>query len=208
MKKFIFILFFFTNLAYADADLDNYLDESIDIDLDRSEAATLNTLKHMQKKRLQGYASAPQKVIFTFGLDQPTIVCRVLEICDISLEAGEKIRDVSLGDTARWDIDTATSGQGATLTEHLVVKPFDTGLNTSMMVTTNRRTYHLRLKSSANDFMPAVSFNYPQNLKEKLKKGPYEQYYEDEVDDLSYASEENSHESDYKVHITNSSFQL
>lgn len=34
-----------------------------------------------------------------------------------------------------------------------------------MLITTDRRTYHIRLKSTEADFMPAVVFSYPNSLK-------------------------------------------
>ena len=46
---------------------------------------------------------------------------------------------------------------------HLLIKPLDVGLDTSLVVTTNRRTYHFRLRSSRTDFMPFVSFTYPED---------------------------------------------
>jgi len=47
--------------------------------------------------------------------------------------------------------------------QHLIVKPLDVGLETSLVVTTNRRTYHLRLRSHRRDFMPRVGFTYPED---------------------------------------------
>jgi len=39
----------------------------------------------------------------------------------------------------------------------------DVGLETSLVVTSNRRTYHMRLKSHSTQFMARVSFVYPEN---------------------------------------------
>ncbi|HHF7386116.1 TPA: P-type conjugative transfer protein TrbG, partial [Legionella bozemanae] len=41
------------------------------------------------------------------------------------------------------------------------------GLDTSLVVTTDRRTYHLRLRSSRKQFMPYVSFIYPEDAQAK-----------------------------------------
>jgi type IV secretion system protein VirB9 len=38
----------------------------------------------------------------------------------------------------------------------------DVGLETSLIVSTDRRTYHLRLRSHRSEFMPRVGFTYPE----------------------------------------------
>src|SRR5690606_7036773 len=79
------------------------------------------------------------------------------------LQPGEQVNSIHLGDQARWLIEPAVTGQGSAEVQHLIVKPLDVGLETSLVVTTNRRTYHMRLRSHRRDFMPRVSFNYPED---------------------------------------------
>ena len=43
----------------------------------------------------------------------------------------------------------------------------DVGLETSLVVTTNRRTYHLRLRSHKKEYMPQVVFTYPDEEQTK-----------------------------------------
>ncbi|MER0217386.1 MAG: P-type conjugative transfer protein TrbG [Nitrosomonas sp.] len=100
---------------------------------------------------------------FLFGSQQPSIVCAVLQVCDIELQPGEQVNSIHLGDQARWLIEPAVTGQGSAEVQHLIVKPLDVGLETSLVVTTNRRTYHMRLRSHRRDFMPRVSFTYPED---------------------------------------------
>lgn len=100
---------------------------------------------------------------FLFGSQQPSIVCAVLQVCDIELQAGEQVNSIHLGDQARWLVEPAVTGQGALEVQHLIVKPLDVGLETSLVVTTNRRTYHMRLRSHRRDFMPRVGFTYPED---------------------------------------------
>lgn len=104
------------------------------------------------------------KVIFLFGEVQPSIVCSPLQVCDIELQAGEIVRDVLLGDTVRWKVEPATSGPADGQTVHLVVKPAEAGLTTSMVVTTSRRTYHVQLRSHHSTYMARVGFEYPEDL--------------------------------------------
>ncbi len=110
------------------------------------------------------------ETVFVFDNTIPKVRCSILEITDIAFEKLERIREVSLGDSTRWNIETAVSGNNDTRREHLIVKPLDINLQTSMVVTTDRRTYHIRLISSKKDFMTAVSFVYPSNRISKLKR--------------------------------------
>jgi type IV secretion system protein TrbG len=111
---------------------------------------------------------ADGKVIFLFGEVQPSVVCSPLEVCDIELQAGEVVRDVLVGDTVRWKVEPATSGAVGGQAIHLIVKPSEPGLVTSMVVTTSRRTYHIQLKSNATQYMARVGFEYPEDVSGRL----------------------------------------
>lgn len=108
------------------------------------------------------------KVIFLFGETQPSVVCSPLQVCDIELQGGEIVRDVLVGDTVRWKVEPATSGAASGQAIHLVVKPSEAGLVTSMVVTTSRRTYHIQLKSHPTQYMARVGFEYPEDVSTKL----------------------------------------
>lgn len=108
------------------------------------------------------------KVVFLFGEIQPSVVCSPLQVCDIELQGGEIVRDVLVGDTVRWKVEPATSGAAAGQAIHLVVKPSEAGLATSMVVTTSRRTYHIQLKSHPSQYMARVGFEYPQDVSMRL----------------------------------------
>jgi type IV secretion system protein VirB9 len=89
-----------------------------------------------------------------------------LRITTISLETGETITNKASGDTQRWMIGDTTSGTGATLQTHILVKPYKAGIATNMVVTTNRRVYLLSLRAAeaADAFNAAVSWTHPQPL--------------------------------------------
>ena len=108
------------------------------------------------------------KVIFLFGEVQPSVVCSPLQVCDIELQPGEVVRDVLIGDTVRWKVEPATSGAVGGQAIHLIVKPSEPGLVTSMVVTTSRRTYHIQLKSHQSQYMARVGFEYPEDVSAKL----------------------------------------
>ena len=102
------------------------------------------------------------KIIYLFGQSQPTIVCSPLQVCELELQAGEIVRDVLVGDTVRWKITAASSGSEEGQHIHMVIKPSAAGLDTSMVITTSRRTYHIRLRSDQTRYMARVGFSYPE----------------------------------------------
>lgn len=112
-------------------------------------------------------AGAGGVVRFPFGSVQPSIVCAVLQVCDVALQPGEQVNGIQLGDAARWSVEPAISGAGPTETMHLIIKPLDVGLETSLAVHTNRRSYHMRLRSHRTEYMPLVAFTYPEDLQAK-----------------------------------------
>lgn len=101
-------------------------------------------------------------VRFIFGGQQISIVCAVLQVCDIELQPGEQVNNLNVGDP-RFTVEPALSGVGAAEIQHLIVKPLDVGLETSLIVTTNRRTYHMRLRSHRTEFMPRVGFTFTED---------------------------------------------
>jgi type IV secretion system protein VirB9 len=82
-------------------------------------------------------------------------------ITDIALQPGEALIAVAAGDTARWVIGDTTSGSGEDRRTHVLVKPFSAGLSTNLVITTDKRTYHLTLSSGPSGGMAALAWNYP-----------------------------------------------
>ncbi len=103
-------------------------------------------------------------VEFLFGAEQPSVVCAVMQITDIELQQGETVTSVNLGDSARWQVQPAVSAGDTT---HILVRPRQIGLETSMVVTTDRRTYHIRLRSHRTEYMPRVKFFHIEDALDK-----------------------------------------
>ena len=107
--------------------------------------------------------SGPEgSVRFVYGAQQINVVCAVLQICDVELQPGEQVNNLNVGDP-RFTVEPAISGVGASEVQHLIIKPLDVGLETSLVITTNRRTYHIRLRSHRTEFMPRVGFTYTED---------------------------------------------
>lgn len=171
------------------------------VDLDDRDLKTLSKLDLLDAKQVAGTAYKAGLVTFAYDSGIPTVVCALLELTDLAFEKGESILSVQLGDSVRWNIESAISGSANDSVEHLIVKPLEAGLKTSMLITTDRRTYHIRLKSTEADFMPAVVFSYPNSLKLPSKK----HYGDDSY--LQYTSNYESNEDHNDYSETNSSLK-
>ncbi len=101
-------------------------------------------------------------VVYTYGATMPVVVCRPLRVCVLQLEQGEKIIDPPrCGDTAEWQINPSKPDDRRP--PQIYIKPLDSGLTTDLIVTTDRRTYVIALKSRNDKYTPMVSFRYPAN---------------------------------------------
>jgi type IV secretion system protein TrbG len=118
------------------------------------------------KKWQGGYSSSKPftgkngEVTYAFTDGQIQIMCAVLQVCDIELEPGEATVDKPMIGDPRFKADTTMSGTAPNQVQHITIKVKDTGLDTTMVVPTNRRTYHFRLRSDRIKFMPYVKFTY------------------------------------------------
>ncbi len=79
------------------------------------------------------------------------------------MQPGETLTAISAGDTVRWVVGDTTSGTGTGKQVHVLVKPFAPGLKTNLVITTDRRSYHLELESTDQTYMAALSWTYPQD---------------------------------------------
>jgi type IV secretion system protein VirB9 len=84
-------------------------------------------------------------------------------VTDVVLQSGETVTSVAAGDTARWTVGDTTSGTGSSKRVHILVKPYSAGLATNLVITTDRRVYHLQLQSTSRTAMAALSWTYPQD---------------------------------------------
>lgn len=104
-------------------------------------------------------------VVFPYGERQPILYCKPLRVCDIQLEAGEGVLHIALGDSERWIAAKMESGPEAGRRAHVVVKPTEFDLSTNLVITTDRRVYHLGLISAQEEgggYFRSVRFYYPQ----------------------------------------------
>lgn len=88
------------------------------------------------------------------------------QVTDIALQPGEQLvgtGPVAAGDTVRWIIGDTQSGAGDRQQVHILVKPTRPNLQTNLVINSDRRTYHLELRSTEKTYMASVSWQYPQD---------------------------------------------
>ena len=108
-----------------------------------------------RSKPSQGLAAGEGRVLFPYGQSQPTVTCAPLHICVVTLMPGEKINDLSIGDSVRWLVQTSQAGESPIV----IIKPTEAGLGTNLVISTNRqRVYYLILESSDTKYQPQVGF--------------------------------------------------
>jgi len=103
-------------------------------------------------------------VHYAFGGGLPVLVCAPLRVCILELQAGEKIvGEPQIGDSVRWNISPGMYGDRDQATQMIVLKPQEAGLDTNLLVATDRRAYYLRLVSKPQEYVARVAFRYPED---------------------------------------------
>jgi len=152
--------------------LANRQDQPVTLTIDEAAGVEMTREWRDRAKNFESQNMTDGAVQFTWPAEIPSIVCAVLQVTDVALEPGEAITSVSTGDNLRWSVEAVVSGEGPAQQPHLIIKPFDRGLVTSVVVTTTRRSYHLTLRSTDQQYMHAVSFTYPGERQKQAAPAP------------------------------------
>lgn len=89
------------------------------------------------------------------------VYCTQDQVTDITLQEGETLKSMVVGDTVRWVIADTSSGEGSSERVHVMVKPIRPDLHTNLILNTNRRTYRIELHADPRTYMAAVEWQYP-----------------------------------------------
>lgn len=109
-----------------------------------------------------GFSYAPSQIF--------TVWCKVGYLTDIRLQPGEELQYIGGGDTVRWLVDKAASGNGATRQWHVYIKPLRGSIETNIIINTDRRAYQLYAKTDGAGYNPMVAWVYPQDQLEAINK--------------------------------------
>jgi P-type conjugative transfer protein TrbG len=108
------------------------------------------------------------RVLYVFGQGMPVMVCAPLRVCAVELQPGEHLQSQpQIGDSRRWEITPVMAGSGLDQTPLLIVKPWEPGLETDLIIPTDRRTYVVGLISDPTRFVSRVAFKYPADDRAK-----------------------------------------
>lgn len=178
-KTLIFLAFLTFSFA---CQAQNYKPNEITVDdfftepnpkLSSNEREALRIVKEWErggKSVTRHFVGSGGTIKYIYGQQKPSVICAVLQVCDIVLEAGESVNSLHVGDSSRWLVEPAMSKTGDSSTQHIIVKPLEVGLDTTMIVTTDRRAYYIRLRSHRTDYMHRVEFIYPSKPFNKLAR--------------------------------------
>jgi type IV secretion system protein VirB9 len=137
------------------------------------QGATERATQTPRKVRMRG-----ARTVFNYSEDGIYEVLATPDhVTDVALAPGEQITSPpTAGDTVRWTISVMKSGDSSSAITHLIIKPLEEEIETNLIITTDSRTYQLKLRSS-DTHMPSVAWNYPvrPSLEDAvLKKEPDE----------------------------------
>jgi len=126
----------------------------------REEVAQANSelVVHPTREDYQGGA-----VVYNYVRNQVyELFTAPYELTDIALEPGETLTSSpASGDTADFILATSYSRNGAERIEHVLLKPVYSGKQTTLLITTDKRSYTFSVYSFQRTHMPLVSFRYP-----------------------------------------------
>lgn len=136
--------------------------------LTAEEAAIAEAKRWQASGVAKPFLSDDGMVLYPFGQYLPTMTCSTLHACDIQLEPGEQVVDKpKTGDSARWTISKMVSGPSDAEITHVVVKPRAEAIETNLIIPTDRRTYHIKLRATAKEggqYIHRMGFYYPEEI--------------------------------------------
>ncbi len=122
------------------------------------------------RRNVDPVLAAGGKVIYVHGASEATVIASPYQVCDLELEAGETLNEWVVGDPARWHVVEGRSGTGPGATYHIFIKAIDAGLQPSLVITTDRRSYHVKLVSKRSGHTPYVAFAYNDTIRRRVNQ--------------------------------------
>lgn len=135
-----------------------------DIQLDAKERRALELAREWKNNPDKPIRGKDGSVQYVYGTTLPALVCSMVRVCMIRLQEGEVIvDDIQAGDKVLWEMMPMLVGSEGNQTTMVGVKPKYAGLITNIVINTNRRSYKILLKSTERQWMPELSFVYPDD---------------------------------------------
>lgn len=163
MKTFVHILGLALVLFYSSAYAEEKFEEKYN---DFEDAAVAQAKIWQSGGKAKPMMSSDGKIVFPFGQSMPKLTCSPTRACDVELQPGEKGRKVILGDTVNWIKSHADSIEQGKTIQHVIFQPRDNDLETNVIITTDHRTYHIKLFAPKKEgvYLNRIGFYYPEEL--------------------------------------------
>ena len=92
-------------------------------------------------------------------------------VTTIELQSGEELLTAAAGDTTRWVVESIETGSGEAATTLILIKPRQPFLQTNLVITTDRRVYHLDLTSvDVPVYNTVIAWDYPKDAMIALRR--------------------------------------
>jgi type IV secretion system protein VirB9 len=146
-----------------------YVEKPVYIPAGEREPAKERGIKSVEESNAEGVMSPAEYShaarLYEYNPDQVyEVYTQPLRATDIYLESGETVLDVPfVSDSERWIIGAGVNLAGGAGIQHVYVKPKEAGLEATLIINTDRRVYHLLLRSYRTVYMPMVKWSYPLN---------------------------------------------
>jgi type IV secretion system protein VirB9 len=103
--------------------------------------------------------------LYEYNPDQVyEVYTQTLRTTDIYLEPGELPQAAPfVSDSERWIIGAGIHQTNGFAVQHVYIKPKEANLEASLIINTDRRVYHVTLRSYNSVYMPMVKWSYPLN---------------------------------------------
>ncbi len=158
-------------LLPASSEVPRSFDPKSDVALNATGTEAILLSREWAESRNVPVSGKDGRVVYPYGGGLPVVVCAPLHVCILELEPGEKIAgEPHIGDSIRWEISPSVSGSGPDATPLIIIKPRIAGLDTTMVVPTDRRAYYVRLESKPNEYIARVAFSYPEDSTQKWQQ--------------------------------------
>lgn len=133
---------------------------------DLEDAAVVQSRIWQSGGKARPLISSDGKVVFAYGQSMPKLTCSPTRACDVEMQPGEKVKKIILGDSVNWTQLGAESVERGQAVHHVVFQPRDSNLESNVIITTDRRTYHIKLYSPLHEgvYLNRVGFYYPQDM--------------------------------------------
>ena len=126
---------------------DGFTDGSVVVTPGQMEDALGELVREYQRTGRAGVLRQSTVMVFPFGHSQPVLACAPLRASVVELEPGETVLGLVAGDTERFAVEQTTTGPSGR-TPLVLVKPLAYDVTTNLVVSTDRRVYHVTLDSA------------------------------------------------------------